>query len=274
VTGSVTVPEARIEPKQFAGAVMPSADEVMVTGEAEADQATDYQVSTDVRLILGSRVAINAYGLKGRLEGEVLLRTRPGEVPIASGELEIEDAEYRAYSRELDVERGRLLFPGGPVADPGIDLRAMKDVPGYEVGVIVRGRLRRPELTLYSVPTLPQSQIAALLVVGRTLDSLQAGDRQSLGSSSDLAAQGGALLAGQVGHYIGLDEVAFEAGADKEASVVLGKFLSPRFYIGYGISLTDSINTFKLRYTIGDRWIIRGEAGQESSADIEYTIDR
>jgi len=276
VTGSVTVPEARIEPEQFAGAVIPSADEVLITRESKEEDPTEgYQVSTDVRLILGRRVAINAFGLKGRLEGEVLLRTRPGEVPIASGELQITDAEYRAYGRELEVERGRLLFPGGPLADPGIDLRARRELPGYEVGVIVRGHLRRPELTLYSIPSLPQSQIAALLVVGRTLDSLQTGDRQSLGSSSDLAAQGGALLAGQVGRYIGLDEVAFEPALDdKDASLVLGKFLSPRFYIGYGISLTNSINTFKLRYTIGDRWIIRLEASENSSVDIEYTIDR
>ncbi|MCU0975007.1 MAG: translocation/assembly module TamB domain-containing protein [Steroidobacteraceae bacterium] len=274
VTGSVTVPNARIEPRQLVGAVLPSADEVIVDGEGDAEPADDYDVSTEIRLILGRAVAIDAFGLKGRLEGEVLMRTRPGEVPIASGELEIEDADYKAYSRELEVERGRLLFPGGPVADPGIDLRASKEVPGYEVGVIVRGRLRKPELTLWSDPSLPQSQIASLLVVGRTLDSLQAGDRQSLGSSADLAAQGGALLAGQIGHYVGLDEIAFEAGLDNEASVVLGKFLSPRLYIGYGISLTDSVNTFKLRYTVGDRWVVRGEAGEQQSADIEYTIDR
>jgi translocation and assembly module TamB len=270
----VTVPEARIEPRQLVGAVMPSADEVLVDRETAADGPDGYQVSTEIRLVLGKAVTIDAFGLNGRLEGEVLARTRPGEVPIGSGELAIEDAEYKAYGRELEVERGRLLFPGGPVADPGIDLLATKEVPGYDVGVIVRGRLRRPELTLWSDPSLPQSQIASLLVVGRTLDSLQTGDRQSLGNSSDLAAQGGALLAGQIGHYIGLDEVAFEAGLDNEASVVLGKFLSPRLYIGYGISLTDSVNTFKLRYTVGDRWVVRGEAGEEQSADIEYTIER
>jgi hypothetical protein len=36
----------------------------------------------------------------------------------------------------------------------------------------------------------------------------------------------------------------------------------------------DEINTLKLRYTIGDRWVISLEAGSESAADIEYRIDR
>lgn len=273
VSGSVTVPRARIEPRQFTGAVVASADEVITDGEA-GDPADRYLVSTDIRLVLGREVRLDAFGLKGRLEGDVRLLARPDEVPIASGELEVEDAKYRAYTKELEVERGRLLFAGGPVADPGVDLRALQKLPGYEVGVLVRGRLRQPELTLYSSPSLPQSQIASLLLVGRSLDALQSGDREALGSSTDLATQGGALLAGQLGRYLGLDEVGVEADAGNEAALVIGKFLSPRLYVSYGISLADAINTFKLRYTIGDRWVIRGESGRESSADVEFTIER
>lgn len=273
VDGRIDIPTARIEPRQFTGAVTVSADEVLVDGEPR-DPADGYQVSTDLRLTLGRQVRLDAFGLKGRLEGDVLLRARPGEVATASGELAVEEAKYKAYTKELDVERGRLLFAGGPVDDPGVDLRASEKLPGYVVGVLVRGRLRKPELTLFSDPALPQSQIASLLIVGRTLDSLQSGDREALGSSAELAAQGGALLAGQLGRYIGLDEVGVETDAEREASLVLGKFLSPRLYVSYGISLSDAINTFKLRYTIGDRWVIRGEAGLQSSADVEYTIER
>jgi len=157
-----------------------------------------------------------------------------------------------------------------------VDLRASKSVPGYKVGVAVRGRLRRPEISLYSEPSMPQSQIASLLLVGRRLDNLDLNDRQSLGGSSgDMAAQGGAVLAGQLGRYIGLDEIGYETDAETaEAELVLGKFLSPRLYVSYGISLSDAINTFKARYTIGDRWVISAEAGQEASADVEFTIDR
>ncbi len=55
---------------------------------------------------------------------------------------------------------------------------------------------------------------------------------------------------------------------------MLGKFLSPRLYVSYGISLVDQINTLKLRYTIGDRWVIAAESGAEAAADIEYRIAR
>ena len=201
-------------------------------------------------------------------------RSAPHEAAVASGELEIENGRYRAYTRELDVERGRLLFTGGPVTDPGVDLRASHKLPGYTVGVIVRGRLRQPQLTLYSEPPLPQTQIASMLVIGRTLDSFQDTDAASLAAQRpSMMTQGGALLAGQLGRYIGLDEAGIAQDANARSALVLGKFLSPRLYVSYGISLVDEINTLKLRYTIGDRWIISTETGRESAIDLEYSIE-
>ncbi len=274
VTGSVTIPEARIVPAETAGAVLVSTDERIQRSRQDAGEQSGYEVASDLRLTLGEKVDLDAYGLSGRLTGTVRARSVPREAAVATGELDIQDGRYRAYTRELNVERGRLLFAGGPVTDPGIDLRASRKLPGYTVGVIARGRLRRPQLTLYSEPPLPQPQIASLLIVGRTLDSLQDADRDSLDAErASLVAQGGALLAGELGRHVGLDEVGVAQDADSGTALVLGKFLSPRLYISYGISLVDEINTIKLRYTIGDRWVISAESGLQSAADIEYRIE-
>ncbi|MGE3393145.1 MAG: translocation/assembly module TamB domain-containing protein [Steroidobacteraceae bacterium] len=275
ISGSVTIPEAKIEPAETAGAVLTSTDERIIGPETAADTAESFEVISDVRLVLGDKVSLDAYGLRGRITGNVRAQSAPREAAVASGELQVQDGEYRAYTRALDVERGRLLFTGGPVTDPGVDLRASRKLPGYTVGVIARGRLRQPQLTLFSEPSLPQAQIASLLIVGRSLDSLQSEDRANLESgSASLATQGGALLAGQLGRYVGLDEVGLSEDQDAGTALVLGKFLSPRLYVSYGISLVDQINTFKLRYTIGDRWVIAAESGAEAAADIEYRIER
>jgi len=276
VTGSVTIPEARIEPAETAGAVLVSADERIVRPEAEATDDESFEIETDVRLALGEKVRIAAYGLTGRVSGSVRARSAPQEAAVATGELQVHEGEYRAYTRELDVERGRLLFTGGPATDPGVDLRASRKLGVHKVGVIVRGRLRQPQLTLFSEPPLPQAQIASLLIVGQSLDNLQGDDRDTLQSGqASLAQQGGALLAGQLGRQIGLDDVGIAQGSgDAGAALVIGKYLSPRLYVSYGISLVDEINTLKLRYTIGDRWVISAEAGRESATDIEYRIEK
>jgi translocation and assembly module TamB len=271
VSGSVEIPEARIVPADTATAVLVSTDERIIRPEAPPGADEPFEVTTDLRLTLGKKVRIKAYGLSGTVTGAVRTRTAPREPSIASGELEVIDGEYRAYGKELEVERGKLLFTGGPVTDPGVDLRATRELPGYKVGVIARGPLRRPQLTLFSEPSLPQQQIASMLIVGRT--SIQ----DDVGESADeLSAeeQGGAILAGQLGKYVGLDDVGLTQNSSTgDQALVFGKYLSPRFYVSYGISLVEEINTLKLRYTIGDRWTISAESGSENAADIEYRIE-
>ena len=55
---------------------------------------------------------------------------------------------------------------------------------------------------------------------------------------------------------------------------MLGKALSPRLFVSYGISIAEAINTIKLRYTLNDKWSVKAESGLEQSADFEYRIER
>ena len=269
VTGEVAIPEARIRPAETAGAVLPSADERIVTPDTPGEDSEPFAVTSDVRITLGDKVSVKAYGLSATITGAVRTRMQPRESAIGSGELEVKEGEYNAYGRELEIERGRLLFTGGPVTDPGVDLRASRELPGYKVGVIARGPLRRPQLTLFSEPSLPQAQIASMLIVGRS--SIQ-GDP---GAADDVSntEQGGAILAGQLGKYVGLDDIGLTQDEDTGSQLVIGKYLSPRLYVSYGISLVDEINTLKLRYTIGDRWTLSAESGLEQAFDTEYRIE-
>jgi translocation and assembly module TamB len=270
VSGSVEIPEARIVPADTATAVLVSTDERIIRPETAPGATEPFEVTTDLRVTLGKKVQISAYGLSGTVTGAVRTRTAPRAASVASGELVVVDGEYRAYGKELEVERGKLLFTGGPVTDPGVDLRATRKLPGYKVGVIARGPLRRPQLSLFSEPSLSQHQIASMLLVGRS--SIQE-DPGKVDESVGMTEQGGAMLAGQLGKYVGLDEVGLIQDTDTGAELVLGKYLSPRLYVSYGISLVEEINTLKLRYTIGDRWTISAESGSQDAADIEYRIE-
>jgi translocation and assembly module TamB len=59
-----------------------------------------------------------------------------------------------------------------------------------------------------------------------------------------------------------------------ETSLVIGRYLSPRLYVSYGTSITETLNTFKLRYTLGDHWTVKTEIGTASGADLVYSIER
>jgi translocation and assembly module TamB len=270
VTGTVNVPQARIVPADLTNAVRPSSDEIIVSELTGPSQRSE--VGSNITLTLGDRVEVDMLGLNGRLTGSINLRSGYDQITRATGELNVEDGNYTAYGRRLDIERGRLIFTGGPVGNPGMDVRAIKKFQDIEAGINVRGTLIDPRMTFFSEPSLPQTQIVQMILAGGSVQSAQ--NNRNNGASSELIAQGGAILAQQIGSRVGIEDVGIESSLKNETSIVLGKYLSPKLYVSYGISLTESLNTLKLRYTLGDRWTIRTEFGEEGGADLVYTIDK
>ncbi len=279
VDGAVRIPKAMLAPADLSKATLASSDEVIVGGEAPSETG-GFQVSAGILIALGNDVRVDSFGLKARVEGNITASAAPNEVSTAIGELKIaeETGKYSAYTRELDIEQGRLIFSGGPVSDPGVDLRASKEFPEAKVGVNVRGTLRNPRLTFWSDPPLPQTQIASMIVTGGKLEEAQnpGGAPSSSAARTQALAQGSAMLASQLGQQLGLNlqDVHVETGSNAEAQLVLGRYLSPRFYVSYGISFTEALNTLKLRYTINDKWTIKSEAGENRSLDLEFKIER
>jgi translocation and assembly module TamB len=270
VAGKVTVPYAKIVPADLTGAVRTSSDELIV-GKPPPNPNERFEVTSDVTLVLGDKVSIDTSGLTGRLTGSIAVHSGADNVTTGTGELSVEDGKYSAYGRWLDIQRGRLIFNGGAIANPGIDIRAVKILPDVTAGINVRGTLRQPRISYFSDPSLTQSQVLSLLLGGGSLESVQ---NRNNSAASQLIAQGGAMLAQQIGSKVGIQDVGLEPENLNDTSLVLGRYLSPRLYISYGVSLTQSLNTVKLRYTLSERWTLKTEAGQARGADLVYTIQK
>ncbi len=165
------------------------------------------------------------------------------------------------------------MFSGGPMNNPGVDIRAAKRYPDVKAGVNVRGTLPHPRISFFSEPPLPQSQILSLILAGGSLETAQSKSNRTQ-TGNELLAQGSAILAQQLGARVGIEDVSVESDLDNQTSLVLGKYLSPRLYVSYGISFTEQLNTLKLRYTLSDRWTIKTEVGKARGADLVYTIEK
>ena len=183
------------------------------------------------------------------------------------------DGQYVALARKLDIERGKLIYNGGLLADPAIDIRAVKVFPDVKAGVNVRGTLREPRLSFFSEPSIPQSDIVQILLAGSSFNA-SSGNSTNTNGSQEVAGQAAAILASQLGNRLGIPDISVESDLTNDTSLVLGRYLSPRLYLSYGISLTESISTIKMRYTLNDHWTIRTEAGKERAADLVFTIEK
>lgn len=279
VTGDVNIPQAKIaiEDRRKKGPVKASDDVVFVnsTGE-EVDARKDLAIATRVRLTLGRDVEINVFNLKGKPTGSLLLVDEPGRVTRGTGELVLNEGTFKAYGQDLKIERGRIVF-AGPVDNPGIDIRAARTAEdGTIAGIEAKGTVQKPEVTLWSKPAMTESEALAYLLLGRPLNQTQPqeGDRLANAATS-LGLKGGNMLAKKLAARYGLEEARLESdGSLEDTSLVVGKYLSPRLYVAYGIGLFKAVNTFRIRYLISRKWTLQAESGEGTSADVLYTIER
>lgn len=275
IEGEVHIPEATLEPRDLSEAVTPSRDVVIVSEERDS-AAMPLQIHTRVRVSLGDQVALSGFGFSGRITGALLAVDEPGQVTRGTGEFQVRDGVYAAYGQRLSIQEGRVIFAGGPVNDPGLDVRAVREVGTIVAGVRVQGPVSEPVLSLYSVPSMTQENILSYLLIGRPVDQATGADGQLLlQAASSLGLSGGEMLAQRIGRTFGLDEVAIDGDAGAaDAALVVGKYLSPRLYLSYGVGLFDALNVVRMRYRLTDSWRIEAETGTQTGADLLYTIER
>lgn len=274
ISGSLHIPEARIEPRDLSGAVTPSKDVVLVH-QAEPP-APGWTLNSRVQLSLGDRVHFDGFGLNGQLTGGITLIDETQRVPLANGELAIKSGVYKVYGQELKIEQGRVLYRDSPLDNPALDIRAVRKTGDVLAGVRVLGTAKDPVAELYSQPSMAQADVLSYLMLGRPVANASGSEGELLfKAASSLGLKGGNALAQNIGNAFGLDEVAVGGGDDLEsAALTVGKYLSPRLYINYSVGLLDAANRLQMRYELSKRISVQTETGTATGGDILYTIER
>ncbi|PIE68329.1 MAG: hypothetical protein CSA21_08050, partial [Deltaproteobacteria bacterium] len=123
LSGKVTVVSGLIEPHYLPDTVSVSDDVIMINkGEQAADSR--WQFSMDMAVDLGEDISINGYGLSGRLGGDLQVKMTPEGLLTGTGIVDLRNGKFTMYGRSLDITRGKIIFSGGAMDNPGVDIRA------------------------------------------------------------------------------------------------------------------------------------------------------
>ena len=220
---------------------------------------------------LGERFRLRGRGIDTRLEGQLRL-TSPRNRLAVQGEIRTVDGSYEAYGQELEIERGVLTFIG-EVSNPRLDIVAVRPNMDVRVGVTVSGSALTPRVTLFSEPPLPDTEKLALLVTGRSYDTL-AGNQTLLLQRAALAllAGDGSGEGNNIMKMLPLDELSVRQteGAVPETVVTIGKQISDRIYVGYERGLSAAAGSWQVIYRIAQRFTLRAQAGEDSALDLVW----
>jgi translocation and assembly module TamB len=274
VEGTVTLHETRLQLESLDQGARNSPDVVILDPEDDG-VATGLPLDLDLDLVAGDDVRLQGFGLDGRTRGRLHVRAAPGREVMARGELQVEGT-YVAYGQKLQVTRGRLLWSNGPISDPALDVRAQRTVGRVTAGVDVRGRASNPVATVWSDPATSQSDAIAYLALGRPLALASREEGQRVNAARSALSVGGNLLASQLGAKLGLDDAGVSQSRALGGEVIgAGKYLSPRLYVGYGVSLLGTGHVLTLKYLLRKGFDIEIESSSvENRASANWRIER
>ena len=251
VRGEVVVPSASIDVEKLDDGVSVSED-VVVLDPVDPERTPSSRLDLDMAITLGDAVKLKGYGLDGALAGTMKVRSREGREMVATGRLDV-DGRYTAYGQKLLITRGELVWSNNAVSDPRINIRAEREVvsAGVTAGIDVTGRASSPKATIWSNPAMDESAALAYLVLGRSLNTASTDETQKINAASTALGAGAGLLASQLGAKIGLDDAGVLESRTLGGSVFgVGKYLSPKLYVSYGVSMVGSGSAITLKYLL------------------------
>lgn len=272
-----TLPETAIDVSADTVLVVQPTDGPQVRNAAETRLSSldGLPLTAQLSLQLGEAVHFAGWGLDTHLSGALEITQRATGAPLTYGELTVTQGSYQTYGRTLNIEHGKLLFFGS-YDNPALDIRATRETEDVKVGVQMNGTLRNIRSQLFSTPTLPDGDIIAVMLTGRPLAEVGSQDSNALvGAITTLGINQGQNLTNQIRNQLGLDTLAITSTGDvANSSLTLGKYLTPRIFIQYGIGLFETESTLAVDYTLSERVKLEAKSGSTQSLDITYTVER
>jgi translocation and assembly module TamB len=285
VTGSVGIPNANIDlGKLPGGGVNKASPDVVIVDADQPAPGKALPVIVAITVKLGDDVKLAGFGLDGTIGGQLAVDQRPGRVATGTGTLNVRGT-YKAYGQDLKIENGRLLFAGTSLDNPGLDISAVRAIIGaggeqtgdvIKAGLQVRGTALVPVLTVFSTPAMEQSEALSYLITGKPLSGLKSGEGDMLGSAARaLGSATGDLLAKGIGARTGLEAGVTDSAALGGAAFTVGKYLSPKLYLSYGVGLFTPGEVVSLKYLFNKRFNFEAQnATTGSRAGINYRWEK
>ena len=278
ISGSVAIPSASIKVEKLPGQGPARASpDVVIVDEPPKAEIAPLAMNADIEVTLGDDVKVAGYGFDGKVHGQLAVHVRPGQTATGRGAVQV-TGTYTAYGQNLTIERGRLMFAGTRLDNPGLDIRAVRELRSQDVtvGLSIRGTAQRPVLTVFSDPAMEEAEALSYLVTGRPLNALSGGESDALNAAAQtLGGLAGDRLAKSIGSRLGIEAGVASSEALGGSAFTAGKYLSPRLFISYGVGLFTPGQVITLRYTLNRFLQFEAEnATTGNRASLNYRIEK
>ncbi|MFM0209722.1 translocation/assembly module TamB domain-containing protein [Paraburkholderia sediminicola] len=226
----------------------------------------------NIDISLGNSFRFRGMGADLGLSGTITAMSAPNLPLRAVGNVRVtQGSTYTAFGRKLNIENGFFTF-NGPVANPGINILAMRRNQQVEAGVQVTGTVQFPVAKLISEPNVPDNEKLSWLLFGHGTDQ-----GNNLGQQSTMTtalALLGSASGKRIAQTFGLDEFSIgrsEVGLTDPQVVMVSKAINEWLVIGYEQGLQSASNAIKATINLTRYWSVAAYGGTFDGIELLYT---
>ncbi|MET2825976.1 translocation/assembly module TamB domain-containing protein [Mesorhizobium shangrilense] len=219
----------------------------------------------DVTVNAPNQIFIQGRGVDAELGGSLKL-TGPASSPQAVGTFTLQRGRLSILGKRLTFTEGTIGFSGSLV--PYLNLTATSTTTSATVTIVVSGEATNPKFTFSSVPALPEDEVLAQLIFGRSMSNLSPLQIAQLAEAAgQLAGVGGSTsLLENLRSAIGVDDLDVTTDSQGGTAVSAGKYLNDRTYVTIQKGDKPGSGKATIDLNVGRGVKLRGEANDAGEA--------
>ena len=229
------------------------------------------QLRFDINIVAPNQIFVRGRGLDGELGGRVRL-SGTAERPSPVGSFDLIRGRMNVLGQRVELTSGQLAFTGD--IEPALVLRARTVVDDIEATIALDGPVLNPVLTFSSVPELPDDEILARIIFGRSVTELSPLQIARLASAiADLSGRSGLSFFDQVRRATGLDDLDFQTSEEGLTTLRVGKYIRDNVYSSIEADDRGS-SKVSINLDINSRLKAKGTVDNEGNTSLGVFFER
>jgi translocation and assembly module TamB len=199
--------------------------------EGNGQSALRQSLALDVQISADRRVFVDGRGLESEWGADIKLTGTAAE-PLLNGRATMRRGTLALAGRPFVFDRGTIYFDG-PLQRARLDVEAERTVNGFEATVALAGSPTSPSIALSSSPDLPEDEILARLLFGRSSVDLSALEAAQLANSIARLSgnSSGFDPTSELQAALGVDRLSFGTNDEGSAQVGVGQYIADDVYL-------------------------------------------
>jgi translocation and assembly module TamB len=260
VTGAIRINRAEIRIPEHMPAKIAVLKVIRPGAPPPPPPAPGPDIALDLTMEAPREIFVRGRGLDSELGGKVRVRGTAAK-PLPDGGFAMRRGQFTLAGQSLTFSKGEVGFDGGSLADPSLNFVANTSSGNVVATLAVGGTVSDPKIKLSSVPELPQDEVLARLLFGRSAASLSAMEMIQIASAvaslTGVASGFGDPLE-RVRNSLGLDRLSL-GGASP--ALEAGRYVAPGVYVGAKQGVTGAGSQATVQIDIMKGLKLEGSAG-------------